>query len=251
MNVSMAQAAAALNANERWQELIAENLASNSIPGFRKQELSFSSVQAGLMGPSSISGSNLTVPFLLPKSKSSVNFTPGELNATNTTTDIAIEGEGFFEVEMPDGTMAYTRNGGFRLTAEGELTTKDGYPVMSEKGSIKINMKNSNLMSISSAGEISQGAERKGILKVVDFSDKRLLRPIAGGYWVADHPGIEQITPEKMTVRQGFLESSNASGVMEMSSLMWAMRNFEANQKVIQLADERMSRSIGELGNPS
>ncbi len=251
MNVSMAQAAAALTANEKWQEMITENMAASSIPGFRKQELSFNAVQAGLMGPASASGANLAIPFLLPKPVSSTDFSPGELKATGTATDLAIEGEGFFEVQMPNGTVAYTRNGAFQLNPQGQLTTKEGYPVLSEGGPLTLALSTTNPMSVSPSGEVSQGAELKGRLKVVDFSDKRLLRPLAGGYYVADNPNLPPITPDKTTVRQGFLENSNASGVMEMGRLMWTMRNFEANQRVIQLADERMSRSISELGNPS
>src|SRR5438093_694962 len=87
MNVSLFQAAAALNANSRWQESIAQNLASSSIPGFKKQDLSFSAIQAGMM-PVNPSSSPDSAYFLLPKASVSTNFQAGQLKRTDVNTDV-------------------------------------------------------------------------------------------------------------------------------------------------------------------
>src|SRR4051794_1052822 len=86
VNVSLYQAASALQANSRWQEVISENLASSSIPGFKKQQLSFSEVQAGLMG------ANAQQRFAFPKATASTSFQQGELKFTGSNTDVALEG---------------------------------------------------------------------------------------------------------------------------------------------------------------
>ena len=131
MNVSLYQAAAAMNAASRWQELVSENLSAASVPGFKKGELSFAAVQAGLPAHG-VSGTH----YVIPRATPGVNFQPGEMRATGSKTDVAIEGSGFFEVRLPDGSLAYTRDGEFHLSGEGQLTTKEGYVVLSESGPV-------------------------------------------------------------------------------------------------------------------
>src|SRR3954464_3122786 len=111
MNVSLYQAAAAMNANARWQDMISENLAASSTPGARSRDVSFSSVQSGSQ-------------FVIPSAGTSVNFQPGELKRTGNSLDFALEGKGFFEVQLPNGEHAYTRDGEFHMNAQGQLVTK-------------------------------------------------------------------------------------------------------------------------------
>src|SRR5467141_729580 len=129
MNVSLTQAAAAMSANARWQEVIAENLATSSIPGARKRQLSFSSVEAGL-APGGITppGGSYTIP----RAETTINFEQGMTRPTGVATDLAIEGAGFFEVQLPNGSRAFTRDGEFHVNAQGQLATKQGYLVMSD-----------------------------------------------------------------------------------------------------------------------
>ena len=106
----MYQAAAALNASSRWQEAIAENLASSSIPGFKKQDLSFSAVSAKLQ----TSGVRPT----MPKAVLKTNFQPGELKFKGVNTDVALEGKGFFKVQLPDGNIAYLEMSNVKVVKE-------------------------------------------------------------------------------------------------------------------------------------
>jgi flagellar basal body rod protein FlgG len=251
MNVSLAQAAAALHANERWQEIIAENLASSSIPGYRKQDLSFAAVQAGVIAPPSASPLNPRATFVLPKVIAATSFQPGELTHTGVNTNLALEGEGFFEVQLPNGDSAYTRSGEFRLNAQGQLVTHEGYLALGESGPIQLDLNNPAPMSVSASGQVSQGSDVKGRIRAVNFNNPQWLQPIGGGYFLASNPNLQTEDAPNTTVRQGFLEAANTSPVKEMANLIFAMRTFEANQRIVQLSDDRVARAISELGNPS
>src|SRR5436190_23458604 len=103
VNVSLYQAASALNANARWQEIISENLAGSTIPGFKKQDLSFAAVQAGMLMPSGTTSTANGQPVSLPSVSNHMNFSQGDIRVTDVQTDLAIQGPGFFEVQMANG----------------------------------------------------------------------------------------------------------------------------------------------------
>jgi flagellar basal body rod protein FlgG len=250
MNVSLYQAAAALNANSVWQDAISGNLASSSIPGFKKQQLSMAAVRAGLLPASGLNSSNLPQYFLLPKASSSTSFQPGDIVPTGIKNDVAIDGKGFFSVKLPNGATAFTRDGEFQVTSKGQLVTKEGYPVEGENGPITLDLSNPAPMSVSAAGNVSQGAEPKGKLKVTEFENPEALTQISGAYFLGNTPGLLKQTSTS-TLRQGCLEGSNTSVVGEMANMMTAMRSFEANQHIIQMQDERMGKTIADLGNPT
>lgn len=246
MNVSLYQAASALQAMDRWQETIAENLASSSVPGYKKQEFSFAAVQAG-MYPAAGSGASRAV--LMSTGLASTNFQPGEFRVTNVKTDVAIDGKGFFEVQLANGTTAYTRDGEFHIDAQGQMVTKEGFRVLGDGGPLVLDLNNRTELSISATGEVSQGADVKGRLRLTEFGNPRLLQRISGGYFAADNAGAGATPSTGSTVRQGMLEAANTSVVMEMANLMSAMRTFEANQRMAQIQDDRVARTISDLGN--
>ena len=163
---------------------------------------------------------------------------------------VAIEGKGFFQVQLANGTIAETRDGEFQVNAQGRLVTKEGYAVMGEGGPIQLDRNNSAPITISSTGEVSQGTDLKGKLKVVEFDQPKLLTQVSGGYFMANDPKIKTLASTS-TLRQGYIEASNTSVVREMANMITAARGFEANQKVIQIQDDRMGRVISDLGTPS
>ncbi|KAF0171842.1 MAG: flagellar basal-body rod protein FlgG [Limisphaerales bacterium] len=246
MNVSLFQAAAAMNASSRWQELIAENLSASSIPGFKKQDISFSAVEAGLMAARGANGAQ-PLPFTLPRMDGYTNFSNGEMKFTGVKTDTAIDGAGFFEVQLPSGTTGYTRDGEFHVDAQGQLVTKSGMPVMGSNGTIQLDPNDPNPISIAPNGDISQGAARKGRLKVVEFNSPQLLTPLGGGMFGAMDSKLQGGDSSRASIRQGFLEAANTSAVTEMANMITAMRHFEANHRLVQLQDERMGKAISEL----
>jgi flagellar basal body rod protein FlgG len=247
MNVSLYQAAAAMNAHSRWQEVISENLAAASVPGYRRHEISFSSVQAGL--GNAVTGINPN--FVIPATTTSLNFTQGALKATNAPLDFALEGAGMFEVQLPNGAHAYTRDGEFQLNALGQLVTKQGYTVLTDTGPLQFDPNNGGPITIAPTGDVTQGGEIKGHLKITEFKNAQALTSIGDGYFLADHAEVQPTPAQATSVRQGFLETANTSPTAEMASLLTAMRLFEANSKVLQTQDERMGKVITELGNPS
>jgi flagellar basal-body rod protein FlgF len=249
MNVSLYQAAAGMKATTRWQEVIAENLSSGPVPGFKRQRMSFGAVEAGLMtsSPGVVQGGNRH--FSLAAGQVGFDFEPGELKPSPGPADVAINGKGFFEVELPNGRRAYTRDGEFHVGSTGQLVTKQGFIVQGANGPIQLDANNAPL-SISAQGNISQGANPRGSLKVVDFPDYGQLQGVGGGYFVTDDPTLLATPVAKPAVQHGFLESSNLSNVREMADLLSSVRHFEANQKVIQTQDERLGRLISELGTP-
>ncbi len=246
MNVSLYQAASALNAMDRWQETIAENLASSSVPGFKKQDFSFAAVQAGLhAAPGAARG------VLLNAGQASTNFQPGEVRVTNVKTDLAIDGNGFFEVQLPNGATAYTRDGEFHIDAQGQLVTKEGYRILGEGGPIVLDLNNHTEVSIAATGEVSQGADLKGRIKLTEFGNPTQLTRLSGAYFTADNPKANGTPATASSLRQGALEAANTSVVMEMANLMTAMRTFEANQRMAQIHDDRIAKAITDLGNIS
>lgn len=238
MNVSAYQASAALTAQSQWMEVISQNLASSGMPGFKAQELSFAAVQDERAG----------VEGLIPQTKLATNFQPGPFRPTGHPTDFAIEGAGFFEVQLPNGTTAFTRNGEFTVNAQGQLTTKAGYPVLDGGTPIQMDPTNPRPITVASTGEISQGTQPVGRLSVVEFADLKQLQPTGWGCFVPAG-GAQPMPATNSTVRQGFVEASNVSSTTEMVRLISAMRQFEANQRVVQSQDDRLGKAITTLGN--
>lgn len=248
MEVSLYQAAAAMNATAQWQEMIAENLTTSSISGGRKRDISFSDVQAG-MDPNTSSSSPSA--YFIPTAQTLTNFQPGELHASSNPMDFALEGPGYFSVQLPNGQESYTRGGEFELNAKGQLVTNQGYPVLGNSGPLQFNPNSSDSITISPTGEVSQGQQQVGRLKLTEFKNPQDLTMIGANEFRSDTPDAQATPATSTKVRQGFLEAANASPTTEMSGLVTAMRMFEANQKVMQMQSDRMSRTISELGGTS
>lgn len=246
--MSLSQAAAAMNASARWQEIISENLAAASIPGFKRSDVSFEAIQTGANNSASLDSQ---LGFTAPRATQTISFQQGELRPTSSQTDVAIEGPGFFEVELPSGATGYTRDGEFHIDAQGQLVTKQGYAVLGEGGPIQLDPNNKGALSIAPTGEVSQGSDLTGKIKVVNFEKPELLTPTSSGLFIAKHLDLR---PEEVAVpslRQGYLESANTSSVLEMANLIASMRAFEANQRVLQIHDQHLGEAITTLGGPS
>ncbi len=245
MEVSLYQAAAAMSATAQWQDLIAENLSSSSVPGSRKQEVSFSDVQAGLIpGQAGNPGST----YSLTTAKQVTNFQHGELRAPGNPMDFALEGPGFFALKTPTGQTGYTRNGEFQLNASGQLVDKQGDQVLGDGGPLQLQPDNPGTLTVSAAGDVAQGDSVIGKLKTYEFKHPDQLTMTGSGIFTASGPGAGLNPASTTKVRQGYLEAANASPTTQMASLITAMRLFEANQKVLQMQGDRMSKVISNLG---
>ncbi len=176
------------------------------------------------------------------------DFTPGGAVQTGNQLDVMIEGDGFFQIELPDGTTAYTRDGSFKINQQGALLTADGYQLTP---TISIPT-DAELVTISSDGSVSVRVpgtgtpQTVGVLQLVRFSnaaglDARLGRNLlletqASGTPQTGQPGLNGVG----TIAQGFLENSNVQVVEEILHMIIAQRAYEANSKVIQTADEML-----------
>jgi len=192
-------------------------------------------------------------------------FTQGSLKQTENPFDLALEGEGFLSVLLPDGER-YTRNGSFLLNDEGYLVTKHGEFILGENGPIKVKKNN---FIIDQDGVIYQNAtysgderrlvsleenewenlERVDRLKIVEFKRLRYLKKMGNSFWrdtEESGPAEIAVGDRRPKVRQGFLESSNVNVVTEMVRMIEVQRTYEANQKMIQTQDSLLGRLINE-----
>ena len=265
--MSLYQAAAAMDASSRWQEAVSENLAELSRPGFKKHEISFSSMVAGKMErpvESVVSTTNLdgeefqsTVigeqPFQLPKPNLLTNFDQGAIHQTKIKTDIGLVGGGFLQVQDQQGNTFYTRDGELKLLPTGELVTKEGYST-----GVQLNDPNQlQTLVIAKNGTASQAGAAAGQLQIVAFNDPSSLTRISGAYYRADDPADPGTPVGNLTsadsgyteVEHGFLEQSNSTSLSEMTNLIRSLRHFEANQQVIRAHDQRLGQAIQTLSN--
>lgn len=246
MNIGLYQSAASLTALERWQDAVAQNITSSQVTGFKKRTVEFSGVQMG-----EINGGTNKSPInqagLLPKASYGINFQAGETTPTQRPLDVALQGEGFFEVQTPTGGRAYTRAGEFHIRPDRTLVTADGSTVLTDGGSPITLQPQGGEISIAQDGSLSQGDIQLGKLAVVRFADNSKLTPIGAGYFTAQ-PGVAPLPVEKPQVLQGYLESSNVAPLREMVSLVQIARAYEANQKIITSRDQTLQKTLETLG---
>ena len=175
-------------------------------------------------------------------------FTPGELTQTGERLDVAISGDGFFEVQMPDGTRAYTRDGGLKTQSDGRITTNDGLPLL---GGFQPIAPGTTQISIAPTGEVSTtGASGRQNFRsqLVRFSNPAGLEAAGRNlYRVSRSSGAPELgNPGENglgELQQGYLELSNVKVVEEMVNLIVAQRAYEVNTKAVQAADEMMQQA--------
>jgi flagellar basal-body rod protein FlgG len=174
-------------------------------------------------------------------------FTNGELSQTGERMDMAIMGDGFFEVALPDGTRGYTRDGGFKVSSAGVVVNSDGYPVTGfptvPPGTTAVTVSQNGQVSLSSVNGIQTTR-----LQLTRFSNPAGLVSIGRNVYkesVSSGPPETGQPAENGfgEVHQGFLELSNVKVVEEMVNLITAQRAYEVNTKAIAAADEMMQQS--------
>ncbi len=193
-------------------------------------------------------------------------FSQGAMKQTENPFDVALDGKGFFSVEV-DGKEKYTRNGSFLINSSGVLVTKEGHPVLGEKGIIQLKKNN---FVIDEKGNVYQNAafaedperlvsmrenewdqlQLVDKLKIVDFKRPRYLKKEGSSFWKDTEESGKAVIKEtgnETKVLQGFLESSNVNPVTEMVAMIQVNRAYEANQKVIQTQDSLTGRILNDV----
>ncbi len=252
---SLYSAAAGMESQQLNLDVISNNLANVNTTGFKKskaefQELLYQTTRA----PGADQGSGNQVPTGIQIGQGSKPvatariFTNGDLTQTGEQLDVAVQGDGFFEVQMPDGTLAYTRDGGFKTGPDGRIVTSDGLPLQAGFQPVPAGTTN---ITIGSQGNVTYtGANGTTSFQVqlVRFTNPAGLDSMGGNlYKETSASGTPQLgTPGTNgfgTLNQGYLELSNVQVVEEMVNLIQAQRAYEVNSKAVQASDEMMQQS--------
>ena len=250
MNIGLYQSASTLSALERWQDSVSQNITSAQTTGYRKRTVEFSTESAGKwnIDPRGRAGDpDNETNALFTRVTNGINFLTGETQPTRRELDVAIQGDGFFEVKQADGTKAYTRNGEFRVRPDRTLVTAGGLEVLTEGDAPITLLPSGGAITVNRDGTVFQGALSLGKLAIQKFARPEALMPVAGGLFLpAAGAGMEAVAePELM---QGYLEQSNVQALREMVDLVLISRAYEANQKVISSVDQQMQKTLDALG---
>lgn len=252
---AMFTAATGMAAQQLNVDTIANNLANVNTTGFKKSRVGFQDLIYETLKPAgteTVDGQvipeGIQVGHGVRPSSIAKIFTPGNFIQTGNPLDMVIEGDGFFQIQLPDGTTAYTRDGSFKIDANGRVVTADGYlldPALTVPTDyVQIVVGSDGVVSALVAGQ--SDPQNIGQIQLVRFVnpaglDARLGRNLltetpASGAPIAGQPGQDGLG----TMEQGFLENSNVQVVEEITNLIIAQRAYEASSKVIQSSDEML-----------
>lgn len=170
------------------------------------------------------------------------SFEQGPVEATERISDVALEGNGFFVVNTPQGER-YTRDGSFGVNSMGYLVNSDGFYVSGENG--RINVGNSEF-TIDENGGVFINEQMIDSLKVVEFDDLSALRKQGSNLFA--NTGAQARNAEETKVRQGYLENSNVNMTQEIISIMSVSRAYETNQQVVKMLDASLQKTVNEVG---
>ncbi|MFB6271528.1 MAG: flagellar basal-body rod protein FlgF [Salinibacter sp.] len=240
MLLRLENAAAAMNALQRNQERIANNLANANTTGYKRDRFFTEAFNEHLDAQ--------RAPRSDRRVRQANDMSKGALKQTGNPLDVALGGDGFF-VTRPEGSDArhYTRAGHFVLGKEGILQTPSGKQVMGEGGPIQIPVNAEGDVSIAKDGTITVGQNQVGTLRVVQVDDPAQMERRQGAAFVAKNSEPESM--EDPTVLQGKVETSNVSPIEEMTEMIETSRQFGAQQKAIRATDATLRRATQSLGN--
>lgn len=248
MNVGLYQSASALGALERWQDAVAQNITSSQVTGFKRRAVQVAAEAKGevLAEPGARPDRGEGVSALYPQTRYSVVYQNGENTPTKRELDLALAGDGFFTVRMPDESLGYTRAGEFRLDSDRTLVNSQGLPVLSDGGNPIQLLPQGGPPVINEDGTVRQGDAVLGKLGIAEAASPQRLVPLAGGLFLADDSaGMRPVA--KPLVQQGYLENSNVAPLREMVDLVSIARAYEANQRLIQNRDKLIEKTLDSL----
>ncbi len=245
MNVGIYQSAASLAALERWQNIVTQNISSSGETAYKRRVATFGATDAGevLSAPGTNLDSGIGVPAVFPTTSPSISFSPGQIQTTGRSLDVALEGPGFFELQLPDGSKVFSRNGAFMMNAKGTVVGDGGAEVLMTNGNpITLRPGQGNLV-IDPDGLVRQGGNTLGHLAVMNFPNQAAMVPLSDTVFAAP-AGVKPQPVASPQVAQGNLEESNTSPLREMVDLVTISRAYQANQKVITSQDNLMSKTL-------
>ncbi|MFN4003824.1 MAG: flagellar basal-body rod protein FlgG [Hylemonella sp.] len=249
-----------MEAQQMQLDVISHNLANVSTNGFKRANAVFEDLiyqnlrQAGSnTSETSQLPTGLQVGLGVRTVATSRNFTQGSLQQSGNSLDVAIQGAGFFQINLPDGTIAYTRDGGFKVNAQGQLVTNNGLPVAN---GITIPA-NATSVSIAADGAVTAiipgnvTPQPIGTISLASFINPAGLEPRGQNLFVETAASGQPNTGTPGTnglgqLMQGFVETSNVNVVQELVTMIQTQRAYEMNSKAIQTSDQ-MLQKLGQL----
>lgn len=252
MNIGLYQNAANIETLQQWQDVISRNIASSSVAGFKQGTVGIEGASVGKIPDDGSDFSKLidaSVPFV----RNERSMADGPLVRTGRDTDVALQGEGFFQLELPDEQVLFTRDGQFQFDQEYNLVSRDGKIVKGIEGGITGNP-NGGELSINNEGKVFQDNALIGQLAIVNVTNPQALLSANGGFVFGENAAGEVIKGEVTDVEnpqvvQGFYEGSNVSAIEQMVHMISNTRALEASQKVITTIDEHYDAAIKALPN--
>ena len=253
MNLALWSAKTGLDAQNTQMAIIANNLANANTTGYKSQRAAFQDLmyqnirQVGAQSTQNTQYSTgLTLGTGVRIVATETNYTQGSVTTTNGALDVAVNGRGFLQITMPDGTLAYTRDGSLTLDSQGNVVTASGYPlqpaVTVPAGTQSVTIGNDGVVTAVSA---SNKATQIGQIQLADFVNEQGLQPIgnnlaiesaASGTPQTGTPGANGLG----TVQEGSLETSNVNTVTELVNMIECQRAYEMNSKAITTADQML-----------
>jgi flagellar basal-body rod protein FlgG len=251
-------ASTGMMAQELNVEVISNNIANMRTAGFKRQRAEFQDLlyqnlrrvgsetsEQGTLVPSGVQIGSGVMTAATPRIMSQGSITP-----TEKELDIAISGEGFFQIQLPDGGTAYTRAGTFERDATGTMVTADGFTVepgitipddaralsIAADGTVQVTIGNNTNATTIGRVELARFINQSGLQAI---GDNLFLETASSGPALAGNPGDEGFG----TLRQGYIEIANVNSVTEISDLIAAQRAYEMNARVIRAADEMLSNT--------
>ncbi len=248
-------AATGMQAQQLYVDVTSQNLANINTTAYKLQRPEFQDLlyqtQRGVGTNSSDNGTIVPTGIQLGLGVRTAaigrNTSQGTLESTSGALDVAIQGRGYFQVTMPDGSTAYTRDGSFQISPDGSIVTNDGFDVTP---TITI-PQNATAISINQSGEVfatipaQTAPQLLGQIQMVNFINEAGLQALgnnllaetaASGSPLTGTPGLDGFG----TILQGFLESSNVNPVTELTNLIKAQRVYEMNSKIVSKTDEML-----------
>ncbi len=254
MNPALWAAKTGLDAQQTRMTVTANNLANVNTNGFKKsravfEDLLYQHVRqvGGSTSQDTLSPSGLSLGTGVRVVATEKTYTQGNLTQTGNALDLAVQGRGFFQVLLPDGTLAYTRDGAFQVNQQGELVTSSGYLVQPgitiPEGAQSITIGADGVVTVQLAGQAAP--VQVGTLQLADFvnpaglqprGENLLLESAASGPAQVGPPGVNGLG----TLAQGALESSNVNVVEELVNMIETQRAYEMNSKAISTTDQML-----------
>lgn len=212
---------------------ISQNIANMNTPGFKKQLVEQNGFDEHLQAQ---------MNNVVQQLQRSQIQTQGTFNQTHNPNDMALTGEGYFQVQSEQG-IFYTRRGDFQVNNQGELATATGETILGKGGVVKID---DNAFTVDAQGALFIDHHKTDQLNIVTFNQPNQLRYLGNGLYQTD----ESPNPAGSNTRvlQGFIEQSNVKSIDEMMDMVKTSRHFEANQRVMRTADNLLATAINQLG---